>query len=168
MNVQSFFRSLRPRINDAQATTYTDDELLRYLNDAMVVVGQRLIALRDPAMIYKKTFLDGGSIPDGFCGFVGQVPIEIYDNSIHPYTTNGECVARFYKLPAKIDTVSAVDEIELPDKALPQLFQMVAALALSRNEYDVSQELDFSQVFLSGESDVVAGVSGHRQPAPTS
>lgn len=166
MNVQTFLRTLRPRINDSQATTYTDDELLRYLNDAMVAVGQKLISLRDPSMIFRKTFLDNDAVPDGFCGFVGQVPIEIYDGSVHPYTSNTECVARFYKLPAKVESVSAVDEIELPDKALPHLFQMVAALALNRNEYDVSQELNFSQAFSSGENDVVAGISGHRQPVP--
>ena len=167
MNSLTFIRQLRPRVNDAQATTYTDDELLQYLNDSIVAVAQKLIALRDPATIYRANFIDGDTVPAGFCGFVGQVPIEIYDNTVHPYTQNKECIARFYKLPSKLEAVSAVEEIELPDKALPILFQMVAALALNRNEYDVTQELSFGNTFISGEAEVATGIAGHRQPAPS-
>ena len=65
----------RIRLNDTDEATYTDAELLEYLNEAINRTSTMMIAGKDPAMIVEADFSPGDPVPDTFASFIGSCPL---------------------------------------------------------------------------------------------
>lgn len=137
--------SVRQRIYDTLKVIYSDDELLSYLNEAIVLVWKHLSNNQYYEVIGDHTFtLEEETLPANFLKFTAMHPIMIkYDGENNVYKAHTYAslpqVTRYVK---KVHVMEGLDD-ELPfinDALNNILAQVVIMLALNRNEYAVEFE----------------------------
>ena len=85
MTVTQFLALVRPRIGDVAKVTYDDNELLGYLNDAIIQLSLERINAKDPQMVAEATVVPGTTvIPDGSTSFAGQYPVYFSGGKVVP------------------------------------------------------------------------------------
>lgn len=87
---------VRQRLGDMQKITFSDEELIHCLNDAMDVMCSSMSQSYDPEILKEITLTeDGVQLPDDFIAWQGQFPLL--------YKTDDENVTRVYPLDSEWD-----------------------------------------------------------------
>lgn len=137
MRVDAFLAKLRPMIFDSGGVGYSDSELIDYINAGILAHCNDCIRNGHASFLLKEVrFQYGDTAPDDVLAWAGQFPMEIHNGQVVPY--DGSVVAKYYAHPGSV--ASTDDEIPIPNTHIPRLLSVVTALALNRNEYDISQD----------------------------
>jgi len=103
---------VRQRVGDTQKTTYSDEELIGFLNDAMNFLSSELISIKDPEMVKEFTVTLGTTgvvIPSDFYSFVGAYPVFIKsDGKIYHLNKDfsGSMIVRYFAYKPNVNNVS--------------------------------------------------------------
>lgn len=83
MNVSKAILEIRNKINDREEVGLEDEELLSYLNEAILYISNYLIGIKSPAMV-EELVIDKNTItvPENFAKTVGGFPIKRTGNTI--------------------------------------------------------------------------------------
>lgn len=131
---------LRAHLSDEQAVGWpTDVELLAYLDSAAGAVSNQRAAAKDPEMSKDLELGEGeNGMPDDFISLIGNVPVMIAGRKLT--APSGMTVRYWARLPFPS---SFKEKEQLPYSHENELLMIdiAAAMALNKNEYDVSQDL---------------------------
>lgn len=130
----------RIRLNDIDNATYTDAELLEYLNEAINRISTMMIAGKDPSMITEATVIPGDPVPDTFASFVGSGPLYRRNGLFAALdgSTTGNYEIRFYSTKPRLVTVD--DNLPFADWAFPSLVNDMVSVALIRTGFYNDEE----------------------------
>jgi len=131
---------IRERIFDTLNVTYTDGELLSYVNDGISMVWPVLAAAGYYEVVGDKTFTTASeSLPTDFQKFVAQYPIMLAANGTATIYGSVPQVTRYIKRPPQLAAVG--DSLPFTNDAINNIIgKIVIMLALNRNEYEVGFE----------------------------
>ena len=86
MNVSEALIAIRHKVNDRDEVGNSNEELLAYLNEAIQVVSQYMIAAGSPLLVEDMTIAQGAStqvaLPANFVKFCGTFPAKITGKTI--------------------------------------------------------------------------------------
>lgn len=142
MNVSTLLASVRARISDPNKVGYSDIELIDYLNSAQIAITKRLAAAGNHQFIKSMTLSSGDPVPPRFLGFVGDYPIRIEGGKMY-VTPSRTITARYIQAPLMV--TSLAENISFDDIHIPALINTTCILALNRNEFDVSQDVQIGE-----------------------
>ena len=131
---------IRERIFDTLNVTYTDGELIAYINDGINIVWNKLGYLGYYEVIGDIVFTTASEqLPNNFAKFTSKVPIIIKsDGSAEVYGSLPQ-VTRYIKKPQFINDMA--NDMPFKNDAINNLIaQIVIMFALNRNEYSVEFE----------------------------
>jgi len=139
MLVSDLLTKVRLRIRDKDSVEYTDNELLGYVNDAILLIGYELIAMQDAEMIVDLSLESASTLkPANFLRFTGALPVMVQGNNLVVYGKL-PCITRYFKKPTLVSTID--ETLPFTNEGYNQIMtQIVSMIALNRNEFDVSQD----------------------------
>lgn len=140
MTGTEFLALIRPRIGDSAKTTYDDNELLGYLNDAIIQLSMERIIAKDPQMIIEEEVTPGTTtIPARFQSFAGQFPVYFSDGKI--MSLDGTATPLRVRYFATKERLSATNgTIPFGDESIPALANAVVVMASARVGADAQTE----------------------------
>lgn len=140
MTGTEFLALIRPRIGDSAKTTYDDNELLGYLNDAIIQLSMERIIGKDPQMIIEEEVTPGTTtIPARFQCFAGQIPVYFSDGKI--MALDGTVTPLRVRYFATKERLSATNgTIPFGDESIPALTNAVVVIASARVGADAQTE----------------------------
>lgn len=132
MTVTQFLALVRPRIGDVAKVTYDDNELLGYLNDAIIQLSLERINAKDPQMVAEATVVPGTTvIPDGFTSFAGQYPVYFSGGKVVSLDgTTTSRIIRYFAIKSRLEDLT--DTIPFGDEAVPVLLNYCVTAAAAR------------------------------------
>lgn len=140
MTLATLLINIRARIKDPMKLAYKDEELIRYVNDAISALNVDLISAFDPTFTKKISLTLGEAyVPNDFVRLAGQYPAYISNECFYSYDSNDEFDMLYYA--AKPSVSALTDVIPFSDTDIPYLIQMAAIYALNRNEFNVQQDV---------------------------
>jgi hypothetical protein len=130
----------RIRLNDTDEATYTDAELLEYLNEAINRTSTMMIAGKDPAMIVEADFSPGDPVPDTFASFIGSCPLYRRNGLFAALDGDetGTYTLRYYAMKPRLTGVD--DDLPFADWAFPSLVNDMVSIALIRTGFYNDEE----------------------------
>ena len=140
MTGTEFLALIRPRIGDSAKATYDDNELLGYLNDAIIQLSMERIVGKDPQMIIEETVTPGtATIPARFQSFAGQIPVYFADGKIMSLDgTATPLTVRYFATKEKLSALNGT--IPFGDESIPALANAVVVIASARVGADAQTE----------------------------
>lgn len=144
MTVAELITKIRYRIFDTDTTEYSDNELMRYINDAILLIHSQLINAYHPSTIATVT-LSNPSTPKAGLNLFKLLDIKnaVIDtgDTLDAYGTLPITV-KYFKQPTLI---TAVENIMPFADAYNQVVEQIAtSMALARGQYDVNDEKAFT------------------------
>lgn len=166
MTGTEFLALVRPRVGDSAKTTYDDNELLGYLNDAIIQMSMERIVGKDPQMITEESVTPGTTtIPAGFQSFAGQFPvyfsggkITALDGTVTPITV------RYFAIKDRISALS--ETIPFGDESIPALANAVIVAASARVGADAQTEGALANRQIEGVTTGASGVGRYARSNP--
>jgi len=138
MTLSEIRNLVRTRIKDDIKLTYKDDELNRYINDAIGFLNAELISINDPLMAKSLQVVDKTPIPSDFVRLAGQYPLYISDNLFHTYNPDDNFIILYFA--AKPLVTNDNDTIPFSETETNIIIQLAAIYALNRNEFATEQD----------------------------
>lgn len=131
---------LRERISDTLSVSFTDAEIISYINDGINMVWNQLADRGYYELVKDKTFTsDTEPLPADFMRFEAKYPILLKsDGTASTYGTT-PIETRYLRKPTFVTAVT--DALPFTNDSLNLLIGQIATMfALNRNEYDVTFE----------------------------
>ena len=140
MTGTEFLALIRPRIGDSAKATYDDNELLGYLNDAIIQLSMERIIGKDPQMIVEEEVTPGTTtIPARFQSFAGQIPVYFSDGKIMALDgTVTPLTVRYFATKERLSATNGT--IPFGDESIPALTNAVVVIASARVGADAQTE----------------------------
>lgn len=140
MTGTEFLALIRPRIGDSAKATYDDNELLGYLNDAIIQLSMERIIGKDPQMIIEESVTPGTTtIPARFQSFAGQIPVYFSDGKIMALDgTVTPLTVRYFATKERLAAPNGT--IPFGDESIPALTNAVVVIASARVGADAQTE----------------------------
>ena len=129
--VNKFLSKIRIRVKDTSKSSFSDYELLEYLNDAIHFLSCELIAQRDEGMLRETTLKKGDSLPENFVDFAGEYPIYINNGVINFHVDTSDGIKITYW--AKYEDLNLDSKIPSPAYYDLYVIQLTCIYALSRD-----------------------------------
>lgn len=135
---------VRQRVNDTNKTSYSDEELMGYLNDSINFLSSELIGIKDPEMVKEFTITGavGTTLPTDFYSFVGAYPVYIKSDGkvYHLNSANtGTVNVRYFAYKTPIAAVA--DAIPFNNPVYHTVLnQLTSIYALNRNSTGIVQD----------------------------
>lgn len=131
---------IRERVFDTLSATFTDNELLAYINDAINLVWNELTALGYYETVGDKQFtLASDTLPTDFLRFAAKYPIITKADGTATLYGTLPCDTRYLRRPIFMTATS--DTLPFKNDSINLLLgQITIMLALNRNEYNVEFE----------------------------
>lgn len=142
MTVAEILSNIRERIYDTDVISYTDEELMSYLNDVIILLGYKLIGAGKTVLLTTATFATKTpNKPTDFDRFAGKYPIEDL-GATFSIDWDVPMEVKYYKKPTLVKLTT--DTMPYDDIYNNIIEQVVAMIALNRNEYDVTLDKEIS------------------------
>lgn len=159
---------LRRLIADEQATGFSSggsmeqpegtQELLNYLDRAVVEYSRRRSGERDPRFLRDFIPVNGEKVPDDFLFFAGSVPVPVVGGVVRVYGPPLALPARYFARLPYISAYGEQDELPHRHDDVMQIAALAAVYALNKQEYNVTQDMALLGMTVAGGSpDVVQG-----------
>lgn len=131
---------IKERIHDQISGSYSNDELISYINDGINMVWNHLGNLGYYEVIGDKTFVTASEpLPSDFLKFVASYPIIVKANGTAETYGALPQVTRYIKRAKFVNSVG--DNMPFNNDALNNLIgQIVIMLALNKHEFEVGFE----------------------------
>ena len=129
--INKFLSKIRIRLKDTSKSSFSDYELLEYLNDAIHFLSCELIAQRDEGMLKETNLKKGDILPENFVDFAGEFPVYINNGVINFHLNETENIKITYW--AKYDELNLDSKIPFPAYYDLYIIQLTCIYALSRD-----------------------------------
>lgn len=149
MTVEKFIQrfAIKERIADALEITYTDRELIAYINDAINMIWQVMIQKDYDEVAGWITMNEKEEyIPSGYGTPTGKPPVYRDGDKLVCYG-DLPCTFRYWKTPPRVGELT--DELPPNSPFMKQslvnlLAQIVISLAMQNHGFDMGSEMDFA------------------------
>ena len=140
MTVQDALDIIRVRTNDMQSRIYTNVELIRYINLALVAVVNQMIAAGNPitAKTLSVPITTGVTTPADFHSLCPGEPCYIDGGKIYlDESFDAGMSVRYFSMPSQVSVV--LDAIPLPESYAASVVNAAVEIALMRVDQSVEQ-----------------------------
>lgn len=139
--------SIRARLADAIETGYTDEELISYINDAIVMTWHVMIQNDyDEAAGWLTLNEKESYIPSGYGTPTGKPPVYRDGDKLICYG-DLPCTFRYWKTPPRVAELSDTlpsDSFYMKSTLMDLMAQIVIVLAMQNHGFDMGSEMDFA------------------------
>lgn len=136
--VEALLSDIRNRISDSDKLTYSEDELISYINTIIDFLNHFLINQNSQEMIKEITVSNGSAVPDDWVRSVGSYPIYITQDIFSTYDESAELTVRYFALKPHVSAIT--DTLPFKPKYESILAQGAALHAANTDGYDISQD----------------------------
>lgn len=145
MLVQEIIDQVREQLHDI-TKEHGDKVLIKYINTAIKSASLNLAKVNSSMVLEEMEVVTGTVRPANFMRFAGIYPIKITGGKFIVYGTADPQIVRYYAYKPNVKAVS--DEVPFDDEAvLLYIEQYTSILAMNRNEFDISNDVQILQNF---------------------
>lgn len=144
MTVDDLFTRVRNRIYDIDKSEYTDAELIRYLNDAILIVHGELMNVNDSSVVSSINLIAVSTPkPTDFYKMIqNRLPLIVNATTLDVYG-NLPVLVNYYKKPILVNILS--DTVPYSDILSQVLEQIVSSIALNKGQWDTTEEKNITE-----------------------